>query len=245
MEKAWYKEWFASEDYLDVYRHRNSADTDSLIELILSNTQPDKKSKILDAACGAGRHSIKFAEKGFNVTGFDLSTTLLNIAISHANKRNLKIDFINSDLRSFYSNKKFDLVLSLFTSFGYFNSDTENFEFVKNAHKMLIDDGYYVLDYFNKKFLENNLIQDTKRIVGKKEIIENRKIIDGRIVKRIKIISEENNHDYVESVKLYSYDELVKNFMSIGYKVIKAFGDYLGSNFENENSERCIIIFQK
>lgn len=245
MEKAWYKEWFASEDYLEVYRHRNSDDTDALIDLIISNTNLDINAKILDAACGAGRHSIKFAEKGYNVTGFDLSTTLLNIAISHSNKKNLNINFINSDIRTFYTNVKFSIVLSLFTSFGYFDSDLENFKFVENAFNMLNDDGYYVLDYFNQTFLENNLIEDTKRTVGTKEIIENRKIIDGRVVKKIKIISENNNHDYIESVKLYSYDELVNNFTSIGYKKIKVFGDYLGNNFEKENSERCIIIFQK
>ncbi len=128
-----------------------------LVNLILSKVDLKLNAKVLDAACGAGRHAIKFAEKGFNVTAFDLSKTLLQIGIDEARNRNISIDFQNSDIRTFTSNFKFDLILSLFTSFGYFETDEENFIFPKNAYNMLNENGHYILDYLNKNFVRSKI----------------------------------------------------------------------------------------
>ena len=245
MIKEWYKDWFSSKDYLDVYRHRNSEDTERLVNLIISTANPKPEAEILDAACGAGRHAIKFAKKGFSVTAFDLSKTLLQIGIDESKTHDFSIDFLNSDIRTFKTDKKFDLVLSLFTSFGYFESDEENFIFPQNAYKMMNEKGYYVLDYFNKNFVEQNLVEESERKVNQKEILENRFIENDRVIKRISIREENQNNEYVESVKLYSFEQLEERFKFIGYKVVNVFGDYLGNPFNNENSERCIIFFQK
>ena len=75
--KNWYQEWFASEEYLLVYKHRNLADAEKLINFILSNIELESNSRILDIACGAGRHSFLLSKKGFSVFGFDLSKPLL------------------------------------------------------------------------------------------------------------------------------------------------------------------------
>ena len=80
---------------------------------------------------------LSLLKKGFSVTAFDLSKTLLQIGIDEAKNQNVSIDFLNSDIRTFTTDMKFDLVLSLFTSFGYFKSDEENFIFPQNAYKMM------------------------------------------------------------------------------------------------------------
>ncbi|MBK8947058.1 MAG: class I SAM-dependent methyltransferase [Ignavibacteriae bacterium] len=147
MQYEWFKDWFSSKYYLDVYNHRNEKDADEIVNLILSQINLKENSNILDAACGVGRHAVKFAEKKFNVTAFDLSTNLLYIGINCAKERNLNINFLVSDLRNFYINRKFDLVANLFTSFGYFETDEENFKFVENSYKLLNSNGYYVLDF--------------------------------------------------------------------------------------------------
>jgi cyclopropane fatty-acyl-phospholipid synthase-like methyltransferase len=245
MRKDWYRDWFASEDYLDVYHHRDTEDSEKIVSLILSHIDLKHGSEILDAACGAGRHAINFAQKGFIVMGFDLSETMLQIANEDSVKKNLDIVFENADLRAFETNKKFDLVVSLFTSFGYFYSDVENFTFIENAYHMLKDTGYYVLDYFNKTHVEKNLIQLNKRMVGNKEIIESRKISDRRVIKTIKIRKDKHVNEFIESVRLYSFEELTDGFKKTGYKLFKVFGDYDGNDYNKEKSERCIIIFQK
>lgn len=245
MIKEWYKDWFASEDYLAVYKHRNLEDTEQLVKLIISNIHISEDASVLDAACGAGRYSMKFSELGFNVTGFDLSSTLLEIAKSEAEIRNLNINFQLADIREFFTTEKFDLVLSLFTSFGYFDSDKENFILINNAYNMLNKNGYYVLDYLNKEYLENNLVGNTEKSIENKKIFESREIRNNRVEKKITIVKENDSREYLESVKLYSYFQLVENFNRIGFKEIKVFGDYKGNDYHSKTSERCIIFFQK
>src|ERR1035437_1363723 len=95
----WFEDWFNSKEYLDVYQHRNESDARKLFELIIANIQIPVKGKVMDLACGPGRHSILFARKGFNVTGVDLSDNLLRVAELAAKKEKLDIKFIKADLR--------------------------------------------------------------------------------------------------------------------------------------------------
>ena len=76
----WFVSWFESEEYLNVYKHRDEKEARQLVESIISITNIKNKSKILDLACGAGRHSIEFAKKGFLLTAVDISENLLNNA---------------------------------------------------------------------------------------------------------------------------------------------------------------------
>ena len=245
MKNEWFKDWFASEEYLDVYNHRNSSDAEKLVNLILTTVPIKDGAKILDAACGTGRHSIILAKKGFNITAFDLSKTLLNIGKNKSKEFELDINFINADIRKFILNVRFSLIVNLFTSFGYFESDEENFSFVHNAFSMLEENGWYVLDFLNKAYVEKNIVSHSERIVNNKIIKENRKIFSGRVIKDIQIIDGENQLNFVESVRLYSPDYIVKSFERIGFKAEKIFGSYLGEKFNKEESKRLIIFFRK
>ncbi len=244
-KKQWFENWFNSEEYLDVYNHRNSEDAEKLMNLILKAIPLKKEAKVLDAACGTGRHSIILAKKGFDVTAFDLSKTLLNIGKSKAEELGLNINFINADIRKFFLDIQFSLIINLFTSFGYFETDKENYSFVKNAFTMLQKDGLYVLDFLNKTYVEKNLIPRSEKKVNNKVIIENRKISAGRVIKNIQILEGENQLNYVESVRLYSADDIVENFEDIGFKIEKIFGSYSGEEYSKEDSQRLIIIFKK
>ena len=245
MNKEWFDKWFSSKDYLNVYQHRNDEDAEKLIDLILSEININNDSYVLDAACGAGRHSILFAKKGFQVTGFDLSETLLNFAKDDANKFGLEITFYKSDIRNFFIDTKFDLIVNLFTSFGYFSSDEENFAFVKNAFKMLNKGGFFVLDFFNKEFLIQNLVSDSQKKINGRTIIEHRKISGNRVIKKIQIKKESVINEYIESVRLYAKNEILNKFSDIGFSVNKIFGNYDGEKFDTKNSQRLIIIFTK
>lgn len=241
----WYKDWFNSGEYLQVYKHRNEQDADKLLKLIFDNLEIADGSKILDAACGAGRHAIHLAEKGFDVTGFDLSETLLEIAKNNARQKKLIPRFIKSDIRKFLLNETFSLVINLFTSFGYFEEDEDNFLFFKNAYQMLDSEGYLAFDYFNANYLVNNLIPETVKNIDGLEITERRKIKNNRVNKDILIEKEGNSKTFSESVKLYDADLLLDRFHKIGYKNFKIFGNFNGTDFNQETSERLIIICQK
>ena len=125
MKSEWFKDWFNTQEYLSLYKHRNEDEAEQHIKLILDNVETFAGYRVLDMACGAGRHAILLAKKGLIVTAVDLSDNLLSIAKKTANEENLKIEFVKSDIREFNTNLDFDLVVNLFTSFGYFESDEE------------------------------------------------------------------------------------------------------------------------
>ena len=241
----WFKDWFASEEYLNVYRHRNKEDAKKILELILGNVKLKSGSKILDAACGAGRHSIYLAQRGFDVTGFDLSKTLLKKAKADSENKSLKLNLFCADLRRVCLSKKFDLIINLFTSFGYFDNDEENFIFPKIAFEHLETCGFYVLDYMNKNFVVSNLIPESRRKIDNKDVIEKRRIENNRVIKEIKIIKPGNEKRFEESVRLYNIDEITGKFEKIGFSIDKIFGNYDGSDFNYVTSQRLIVFFKK
>ncbi|MGD8307305.1 MAG: class I SAM-dependent methyltransferase, partial [Ignavibacteria bacterium] len=128
----WFEAWFNSKDYLKVYRHRDEEEAANLAGLILDNIKIKSGKKVLDMATGSGRHAIYFAKEGFEVTAVDLSKYLLSVAKKKANKNNLNIHFVHSDIRQFEVNTKFNLILNLFTSIGYFENDEENYSVLEN-----------------------------------------------------------------------------------------------------------------
>ena len=87
----WYKNWFNSEEYLKVYRHRDQKEANELVQLVIKNIDVSKVKNVLDMAAGSGRHAIIFTEKGFNVTAVDLSENLLSIGRKNAEKLNEKV----------------------------------------------------------------------------------------------------------------------------------------------------------
>ncbi len=245
MKSEWFKDWFNTEEYLNVYQHRNESDAEEHIKLILENVNITSGSKILDMACGAGRHAIILARKNFDVTAVDLSEKLLAIAKKNAVDENLKINFVHSDIRNFKSDDKFNLVLNLFTSFGYFESDEENFSVLQKAYDLLADDGFFVLDFFNSYFLKQNLVESSEEILGDVKIHQFRKIKKSRVTKKIVITKNGNLSKFEESVRMFTKDELVNAIQNIGFDIYKTFGDFLGNEFEQFTSPRLIMICKK
>lgn len=245
MKKDWFVEWFNTDEYLNVYKHRNENDAECHIRFLLSKIKLPPNASVLDLACGAGRHSILLAKLGYKVTGVDLSARLLNEARLNAERENLDIEFIQSDLRQFTASKKFDLVLNLFTSFGYFETDEENFLLFQKANSLLNPNGYFVLDYFNKNHLEKNLIEYSEESNENFIIKQERKIVDQRVNKKITIIRNGNSKVYFESVKLYESNLLTLKLKEFGFEIINLFGDFLGNEFDKISSPRFIAICKK
>lgn len=245
MKSEWFRDWFNTEEYLNVYQHHNESDAEDHVKLILGNIRLSSGVKILDMACGAGRHAIIFARKNFDVTAVDLSESLLAIAKKNADDENLNINFVHSDIRNFKSDDKFNLVLNLFTSFGYFESDEENFAVLQKAYDLLTDDGFFVLDFFNSYFLQQNLVESSEENLGEVKIHQFRKIKENRVTKKIVITKNGNLSQFEESVRMFTKDELVNAIQNIGFDIYKTFGDFLGNEFDILNSPRLIMICKK
>lgn len=245
MKSEWFKDWFNTQEYLNVYQHRNENDAEKHIKLIFDNVKVFPGFNVLDMACGAGRHAILLAKKGLSVTAVDLSENLLKIAKQIAEKENLNIHFIQSDIRDFKTTVRFDLILNLFTSFGYFETDEENISVLKKAYNLLEVDGYFVLDFFNSYFLQQNLVEFSEENINDAIIHQFRKIKNDRITKKIVITKDGEISTFEESVRMFTKDELIDILTKIGFDIYKTFGDFLGNEFDKLNSTRLILICKK
>ena len=241
----WFIDWFNSEDYLTVYRHHDEAEARKSVELILSNIKISPNSKVLDIGSGAGRHALAFAEKGFDVTAVDLSEFLINFARKNAANAKLNVNFVHADFRTFKTNDKFDLAVNLFSSFGYFEKDEENFSVLSTIYNTLKPGGYFVMDFLNRNFVEKNLIPISFDENKERTITQERRIEGDRVIKEITIQRNGNIKRYFESVRLYHKEALLHALSSIGFAEKKILGDFDGNNFDLETSPRIIIITQK
>jgi cyclopropane fatty-acyl-phospholipid synthase-like methyltransferase len=245
MKSEWFKDWFNTNEYLNIYKHRNEDDAENHIKLILENIKIKPHANILDMACGAGRHAIILARKKYNVTAVDLSNNLISIAKQNAKLENLSINYIQSDIRQFHTSLVFELVLNLFTSFGYFETDEENISILQKAYNLLSVGGFFVLDFFNSQFLVNNLVEFSKETFDDREITQQRKIENLRIVKKIQITKDGKTTEFTESVRMFTCNELSEALTKIGFDIYKIYGDYFGNEFEILNSKRLIMICKK
>lgn len=241
----WFEQWFNSEEYLKVYRHRDEKEAKDLVSLILENIELSKVKNVLDIAAGSGRHALLFAKKRFNVTAVDLSANLLSVARNNALKDNLNIEFIHSDIRHFDPQQNYDLILNLFTSFGYFEKDEDNYSVLSKAYSLLRKEGYFVFDYFNKNYIEKNLVKNTMDELDGKIIKQKRFIKGKRILKEITIDNNGKINKFIESVRMFSYNELITMLKKIGFHIVKIFGNIDGNSFILESSPRIIIIAGK
>ncbi|HEX2786272.1 MAG TPA: class I SAM-dependent methyltransferase [Ignavibacteria bacterium] len=244
----WFEDWFSSKFYLEIYRHRNDEDARNLINLIQRYVHLNTDDKALDICCGAGRHSLELARRGFHVTGFDLSKFLISEAkksYKNSPEQNLKVKFLIKDMRYFNFKNSFELAVNVFTSFGYFDDDKENFRVIKNASDSIRKKGYFVFDYVNGDNLRKNIVPLSRNKYGNLYITQRRKIDGDFVIKNIKISSGKKNFVYREKLKLYGFNTMEKVFGKYGLKVYKSFGDYFGNKYSKHNSQRMILFAQK
>ncbi len=238
MAKEWFNDWF-DENYLLIYKHRDMEDAGLQFNLILREVVPEKGWKILDLACGEGRYSYLFNNKGYNITGLDLSETLIKSGKEKFPGLKLRV----CDMREISGN--YDLILSLFTSFGYFEDEKEDRKVISGVYNSLNPRGLFWLDFFNSDFIKNTREKESStRIIDGVVVKEERYIKGGRINKKIIIGSDSGKKEYFETVRMYSKNELVEMMNSNGLEVVKIFGDYTGSDWE-EKSERVILVCRK
>jgi len=240
-KKPWFAEWF-DENYLEVYRHRNTEEAIRHTELIINTLNLQKTASILDLCCGDGRYSIIFKEKGYRIMGLDLS----EILVRRAREKDPDLMLVIGDMRHIPGH--FDLILSLFTSFGYFETDSENKQVLQTISDSLNSNGILWLDYLNPEFLCKNLVSENHFCLPDSlEIVEKRRIENNRIIKDISLVRTgctTGKKCYRESVRLYPKEELESMFLQTGFDIIHRFGDYHGNEW-TPGSERTILAGRK
>ncbi len=153
--KPWYEEVF-DEDYLRTLPFMTPAQTVREVRFILSSLAPPSRGRVLDIACGYGRHALELAQQGFHMTGLDLSLPLLIRAADQAQKRGLSVDFVHADMREMSFEGQFDAAYCLLSSFGYFDEAT-NLRVASAVCKALKPGGRFLLDILNRDYIVSDL----------------------------------------------------------------------------------------
>jgi SAM-dependent methyltransferase len=246
---AWYKKTFGKE-YLRIYDSRDEHAALREVDFVLAVLQPPTDAWILDVGCGAGRHAFALAARGYrNVVGLDLSEELLEVALAKAKREDSPALFVRGDMRHLPFRGRFDLALSMFTSFGYFEKDEQNALVLKSMAGALKPKGLFVMDLLNVHHVSANLVEES---VGDHEhgrLIQRRKLRkeSRRVEKQIIIESGKDGgvtHEFFESVRLYSLEEISAMLEDAGLRVERCDGDFDGGGL-TESSPRMIIFGRK
>lgn len=242
MQRKWFQFWFNSPYYHILYSQRNDAEAEFLIDNLSAYLKPKPNSKILDIACGRGRHAIYLNKKGYDVTGIDLSEQNIKYAQQFEQKN---LHFYVHDMRRLSYINYFDIALNLFTSFGYFDTEKDHVNALKAFRKGLKADGTLVIDYFNtQKIIKNLTNQETKAVDGI-EFHLHKFVVEGKIIKHINFEHRLKSYAFEERVQAFMYEDFERMLNKAGLKITKCFGSYNLGEFDEMKSDRLILICRK
>ncbi len=235
----WYTSWFDTPFYHILYKDRDYEEASFFMKKLTSFLNLSEKSKILDLACGKGRHAKYLNKIGYNVTGVDLSVSSIEYA-KQFESENLHFEVYDMCLP--YPDK-FDAVFNLFTSFGYFEKENDNLRTIKSIKEELKPNGFGVIDFLNTNYVKNNLVPTEVKTVEGIDFYIHRYLEDGYIFKDIRFTHENERYFYTERVKALTLEDFKTYFFEAGVKLVSCFGDYQLNEFDEKNSERLILIF--
>ena len=239
---SWYKKWFDTPYYHILYKNRNFDEAGGFLDSIIKflNVEPD--AKILDLACGKGRHAIYLNKKGFDVTGIDLSEKNIN-NLNHRKSDTLR--FHRKDMRESVQKDHFDLILNLFTSFGYFESDDDNQSVIDNIDYNLKPGGIAVIDFMNSNGVISMLPVREMKVIDDIEFDIYKYLENGMVKKRITFHDLGSNYEYEEEVKAYGLNDFANFINNSGMEIRNVFGDYKLNPYDENKSDRLIIVCEK
>ena len=239
---SWFESWFDSPYYHILYQHRDEQEAEAFLDHLLGYLKPDTDASMLDLGCGKGRHAVYLNEKGYEVTGIDLSEQSIRYCMQFEND---KLSFFVHDMRKLFRVNDFDFVFNLFTSFGFFEKESENIAAIKNACLTLKKGGTLVIDYLNARFVEDHLVKNDTAIFNGITFNITRELQDGYFLKKISFQDKGEMYRFTEKVAALKISDFEKYLNFSKMKIQKIFGDYDLNEFNTLESPRLIIIATK
>ncbi len=238
----WFTTWFNSPYYHVLYKDRDLQEAESFIDTLVSHLDLPPGARALDLACGKGRHSLHLRKKGFEVIGIDLSEE--SIAEARMHERD-GLEFFEHDMRSLYWTEYFDLVVNLFTSFGYFHDRNDDQQTISSVADSLKVGGIFVLDFMNATKVKANLVAYEEKTIDNVVFEITRSVENGVIVKRIHVVDGDVELDFEEQVDALELSDFESYLSNAGFELVSTFGDYNLRAFDASTSDRLILIAKK
>lgn len=250
--KAMGKDWYKNIWTLDILDQSWVEDTKQQVDFIIEKLELKGTEKILDLACGFGRHSLELARRGYDVTGVDITPQYIEYATKQAQMEKLNACFICSDIRDVGFYNEFDVVINMADgAIGYLENEEENLKIFRVVSEALKSGGKHFMDIMNGNYAKTNFpcrmweagengltLSDFEWEEETKTLIYGQ--IDYRYGEKISKpeITEGN------TVRLYSLDEIESVFCNLGMRVCESYADYKGT-LSSDNKIQIIVYSRK
>jgi SAM-dependent methyltransferase len=242
------KEWF-DDDVLwrelspFLFTEERLAAAQDEVEKALALVRP-RGRKVLDLACGPGRCSIALAQRDFQVTGVDRTKILLDRARARARRAGVRVEWVRADMRDFVREGAFDLVLSVFTSFGYFDDNADDAVVLRNVLTSLKPGGAFLMDMVGKEHLAAifqptsvDTLPDGSQLVQKREIFDDWTRVRNEWI----VIRKGRTRTFRFHHSVYSGQELKDRMLAAGFDDVRLYGSLEGHPYGLE-SERLVAV---
>lgn len=248
MESDWYKKIWT----LDIQNQSWVEDTKRQVDFLVQKLSLQGGEKILDLACGFGRHALELARRGFDVTGVDITPEYIAYAGKQAQMEGLNARFLCSDIRDVRFAGEFDVVLNMADgAVGYLENDAENLKIFEIISRALKPGGKHCMDIMNGDYAETHFpcqLWDAGAsclTLSRFEWDSKTKILlygqvdfcYGQILPKPEIA--EGN-----PIRLYTLDEIKGIFAPLGMRVTDSFADFSGKP-SSDNDIQLIVCSEK
>lgn len=238
--EPWYASWFDTPFYHILYQDRDEKEAAHLINNLLKHLNLNPPAKILDLACGKGRHSRYLNNLGYDVVGLDLSQQSIQYAKQYENE---KLVFEVHDKLHSYP-KQFDAVFNLFTSFGYFKDVNDNLLVLENIKASLKTNAYGVIDFMNAYKAKRQLVAEEIKTVDGIDFHLKRYVKEDVIYKDILFNFAGKDYKFTERVSALELEDFKEFFSKVNLELVDVFGDFDLTAFDYKTSNRLILIFK-
>lgn len=242
MQDEWFSRWFDSPYYHLLYQHHNDDEASVFIDNLFALLLPPPGSRMLDLACGKGRHALYMSRFGYHVTGLDISESSIAFA---RNFEHEGLDFFQHDMRKPFRINYFDFIFNFFTSFGYFKTEQEHLQTLRNVQRGLRPGGVFVLDFMNAQKVIRNLVHGETKVLDNITFSIQRHVRDGKIIKTIALNDQGREMIFQEQVNGFDLPVLQAMFGSAGLEIMGEYGNYHLDVFDPDESDRLILFGRK
>jgi 2-polyprenyl-3-methyl-5-hydroxy-6-metoxy-1,4-benzoquinol methylase len=203
--------------------------------------------KLLDLGCGPGRYAVPLAKLGFQVTGLDRTQLLLNRGREYASTQAVQVEWVNDDMRRFVRPDTYDVVVSMFTSFGYFEDINENRAVLENVFKSLIPGGVLLMDLAGKEIVARVFQPAGVNALPNGDLfIEERQIVEDWQKAQNKITTIVQGQIRVTPIRLWIFSaaELKRLLLDAGFTKVQVYGNLEGAPY-GPDATRLIAVAEK
>ena len=242
-DSDWWRTWFGP-SYLALYdetlRERTPVEIDRLETLL--HLQPPLR--ILDLPCGQGRHAIELARRGYEVTGVDISPFMIEVARERAKASGLQVHWLVGDMRKPIPGGSFDLILNLFTSFGYFAEDADDQQVLAAAVSMLKPNGRFLLEVINGERVMANFEERGWFTVGQSAVMETRRLARSsqRMEVERTVSTPAESETSVHTLRLYTGPQIEAAMRQAGFQHVTLYAGWDGEPLERGGSVSIIAL---